>query len=364
MHQRSLWAKCSITSRINKFARFFLTFSIIFLTLSFLHTNANANECDDFADLVLGTEELNAPSESNALKFERRTLFDFLSNDPGKNLFVQHPANIMNTNAVVWALVMHYGIQQIAHPLSPTGKIDYYNLFSGGPAELRGKRVFENWDALQAIVENMRQNAQRTPGEGAASSAVVFLEGPAGTGKSMIAGLIQDSLAYATTNIEPFYRYYNIWGNLDAIPTLRGIVPTDGHGEFGCPMHDSPFTILPESMQDAVLQLVEPTVIKLTNGIPPRPKRHACSQCNHIKDEILRHHIKVELDGRLPTVKEELDILSKHISFGRVVLGNQNANTVLEAQPPNNENWGHILGTENAPVFVTRGASHPFAYFF
>jgi predicted Ser/Thr protein kinase len=124
-------------------------------------------------------------------------------------------------------------------------------------------------------------------------------------------------------------------------------------------MHDSPFVLLPEVFQKALTKFVSPRVAELIEGILPAPKKAMCPKCAYYHGEILKYYSKKL--GHVLEPKEVVDVLSKHISIKRIILGDPGTAPLLPAQAKDVDYAG-LFVAKNPIEWAQSGPGHPLSY--
>jgi predicted Ser/Thr protein kinase len=188
----------------------------------------------------------------------------------------------------------------------------------------------------------------------------VLLVGVPGSGKSELLEAFRQAASHHTLKTPDNFVYSYEWRGLSDVPALREYV-YEGEGvetRTPCPMHDSPFVLMPEPVQDAILKVAGPAASKMIGGLKPAPKRHMCPKCAFFRQELIRHYSQQR--GHILTPSEVADILDKHIVLRRTVMGDPGTMPLLPAQAKDVD-WSGLFVSKNPAVFL-KDPSHPLAY--
>lgn len=152
-------------------------------------------------------------------------------------------------------------------------KITHWNFFDD-PIDGGKDAVFGLDIHLMKLVNVLKAGAYRYGPE----KRVILLHGPVGSAKSTIARMLKKGLElYSKTAAGSLYTYDWI--------DLKTIVGTDD--KLGCPMHEDPLHLIPDSRKDSVLELLN-----------KNRERHEhvhiegslCPSCRYIYNRLLDHY--------------------------------------------------------------------------
>ncbi|MCB0356164.1 MAG: hypothetical protein KDD40_04110 [Bdellovibrionales bacterium] len=296
--------------------------------------------------------------ERVAVLAETHTLYELFATDDKDNLVVKRPFIIMNAAERLLAMIYAHGKKRIPLPGS-TRKVDYYPFFSDGLPVVENNRVVGQYEAVADLVKGVK--AQAT-GDRSGNSPIL-LKGPHGTGKSETLKIIRSAYKNMSGNLDsPFASYTFEYKDLHLIPELRRYVhiekDSEGH-EFSLnkrsETNDSPFTILPASLQDELIERGREAVADLTGGLFPKPMREADAKATFIRDHILLHYEK--LKGGELTSHEALAALNNHVVVKRIIYDGKHSSTLptIEFQGTDIDLRG-LIATPDTAVQMDEGA--------
>ncbi len=303
-------------------------------------------------------------------------------------LSVEHPFSVMDANSRALAIILFGGVQQVANPTSPTGRVNFYPIFSGGTRLSNGRLIVGQLEAIHDLVEMTKARGHRLP----------LLLGPAGSGKSELI-MIMGQLAEKLTSRHPdFYVFRYTWKDLSKIAGLKGqLISLAGEDPvIPCPLNDSPLVLLSTQQQDADLASSQPRIKEMV-GSQADPLREPCPVCSYIRGEVLRHYgmeklksLKSEQKERLETLKnkhrrgqtlskeedkalkdlmqqgeltgdEIVAALAKHVDIRRLVFDSRASAPVIDAQPKDVD-WGGLVASPNPILRAAKGPGHEMAW--
>lgn len=327
---------------------------------------ANGNECKPEEFLLPSVETQRtgkAVVDEMAILNEEHSLRELIVADPSKNLAYQHPTMVMNATQVIASWINSAGVRSIPDPEFGSGRVNFYNLFSGGIPEVNGKSITGQFEAIQAVADNVFAAAR---GDGSASKIAMLL-GPAGTGKSYFLEILSDfALSVSATDPDYFMYSYEFTGLKD-IPELRAIVNLQegANGEVfehptPCPLHESPINLLPKAYSDQVVSLVKDRATKMAKA-RPTPARNVCPHCQHIREVLYKKYMN-EKGVKTLSPMQQVEAVEPYVRIKRFVVGKDGGMAKLDAEAKDVDYAG-LLVAPNALVFNTFGPSHPFSYF-
>lgn len=252
---------------------------------------------------------------------ERYSLMDLLAENPEENLAYQAPSIVMGSAQRMLAMIYSEGVKKTQLPWAQ-GSTNYFPFFSKGSDVTNGRRVVGQLTNIHAFVENVEAQAR---GDRSGSSPILFV-GPHGTGKTEFLNVLANGAQNLTAAPDsPFRSYSYSWVGLENIPSLSRFVEKVNVGgkeevlPIEAPLNDSPFALLPEELQDLLVEMVEPKVKEMTNGMAPTPVTVPDPQSEHFRNEILSYY--AEKKGGPLTVEEAVEALNKHVVVRRVIYG-------------------------------------------
>ncbi|OGQ14870.1 MAG: hypothetical protein A3B70_08410 [Deltaproteobacteria bacterium RIFCSPHIGHO2_02_FULL_40_11] len=310
--------------------------------------------------------------------------------DPKHSLAVSHPLMVMNAAQRILSLIYFGGMKEVAYPLSPDGKVRMYPVFSQGSRLTDGRLIIGQLAEIDELMEVIKTNGYKLP----------LLLGPHGTGKSEILEILA-LLAKNLTTLHPdFYMYDFGWQNLSTIPALQAELLKIGDHENVrmCPMHDSPFTLLPKDVQEGVLTQAQERVLALS-GQSPAPVREPCVQCQYIRGKVLQHYATEKLGklkpedreilkrlkglARFQTLSSEdqtllsklqkkgelsseeiLEALNRHTVVRRMVIDSSRGSAPIVDAQPQDTDWNGLIAAPHGLMRDILGPSHPLAWHF
>ncbi len=325
-------------------------FSIFIFALFLINLNAYANTPVDCAALLEKAGIARDAGDTNlAIGLEEHPFLNLVLPDASLNLLSRSPMNTMSAAQRILAIIKSYGFNDVPNPAG-MGSIRRYNLFSNGLKDAKGKylRIVGHEQAIEAVVSQLETMARGEP------TYPVLLVGVPGTGKTMFMEVLREALLQRTTSDTQFATHTYAWQGLDKIPSLNEYTQ---EGER-CPIHDSPFVLLPQPFQAAVLEkLVGDPVQKLV-GVKPQPKKEMCPRCAHIQKEIVRHYSRET--GRALTAAEIVEKLNDHVVVKRLVLGGLGTSPIIPRQADDADIGGLFMAKD--PFALSLGPDHPFYY--
>jgi hypothetical protein len=259
--------------------------------------------------LLLGSEE--SVSQDVSALTEEHSLLDIVNNP---QFFVDHPTTVMNAHQKLLSWIYSQRFYEL--PDYP-GKIalEVFPALSHPVTANHGRMIVGNYEEIQSFVDFLRAGAD----ESGSTSKMLLYVGPAGTGKSEFINVLSRVGAWATTQSPDFFEYTFEWTGLDQIDALKYI----GKKTFSTPLQESPLVLLPESLQEKVLELTKPKVQNLI-GFDPKPIiRKPNPQSQFVRDAILTQYSKA-LGKKSLSNKEVVETLSKHLKIKRRVLTKEN----------------------------------------
>jgi hypothetical protein len=211
---------------------------------------------------------------------ETHSLLELVDPDPAKNLAYQHPSIVMRSAQNLLHLVQFRAPRRTRDSTYRLRPLALYPVFSDFIPEAGYRGIVGQLDAIDEIADYIK-----TLAHGQKTSHVPQLTGPAGTGKTE-ALIVLDRLGANLAARNPdFYRYTYLFKNLKSIPELR-YVPENFRTLPG-----SPYLLLPESYQRAVVQFAAPRVREAI-GTDPLPFELRDAQTQYIMDKIIAHMMR------------------------------------------------------------------------
>ena len=229
----------------------------------------------------------------------QRQLTDLLSVDPDtgeiaeNNLARQHPMVLLSAGQRILAMIQAAGSDEVhlKHHKNPLKK---WNIFSV-PSKINGGRIIigqeKALEELVSSVKNFVYNDERL---------VPALVGPHGTGKSLFMDIFTHAMRYLSVHSEKHFMWTYDWKNLSAIRALRVLGDQPRRAE----LNDSPLALLPDALQNELLEALEDEAIRLGVGAP-RGTLRPVPQNDYIARKILEHErarrivtrLRAELEG-------------------------------------------------------------------
>lgn len=310
--------------------------------------------------LQIADADSGASETISLVRGETHSLYDFLNSDPEKNLAVRAPLNVLNAAQRMLALVYSQGVKRVRMPITGA-PVDLYAYFSGGTDVTDRYRIVGQENIIEQFVKNMRAQARGDR----SGVAPLLLVGSHGTGKSETLKLLQRGAENLTTRIDNGYAIHTFsWTRLEEIPSMQDFYsPRLGSNklpEVPAPMGDSPFVILPEPYQRAVLQMAHGAASKLIDGTEPVPFTRADRVSNFIRNEIVQHYS--QLRGRPLSNQEILKVLNDHIIVKRRLLGKTYNSMPLIGVQSQDLDIAGLFMSPNPLVRLVMGANHDMAW--
>lgn len=360
LHQLSAKNSRRINERGDLGVRFIGLFvaTALFSTPNFANDNSAANTLTSCNALLTASgraktvtaEDLDALTERHGLEVLFQT---------GDDSFIhQHPWLLMSAPQRILHLINYVEPREVTDPRTGFGMRIRYPFFSDALDLTDGYFIIGQMEGIEALVANIEEAADGK----STGFHVPLLLGPPGTGKSRILELLRSGLKNGTAKIPEFYAYTFEWVGLENFPELKGSLPPDFTNEkdaipFPDPINDSPFTLLPEEVQDAILSQHKARVVEVV-GRTPRPKRELSPKSKMIRDAILK---KAQADkGQSLTPAEQVAALSQHVRIKRLFLGTQETSPILANQGPEPK-VNRLFGSPNPLVRFKRSQRDPFA---
>lgn len=322
------------------------------------------------------------------IKTEMHTLLEVVDLDPEQNLMVAHPFSVLDAASRFIAVAQFGGVQEVADPSSPMGRVNYYPIFSAGTRLTDGRAIVGHWRSIHQLVEMIKSRGDRIP----------LLVGPRGTGKTEFSEILGTALERLTSRHPDFYVYRHTWRGLGAIDSLRDVLAKSGNqdGVIPCPINDSPLAILPEGHQKVVLTLAAENVGRIVGGLA-NPMTRPCHVCAYVRGEILGHFGRAKLASLKDTDRRRLDflrnksrrgvklsevegkewtdlrnkgelsddeiveVLGRHIDIRRLVFDRSESFPVIDVQP-RDVDWHGLVASPHPLIRTFYGPSHPLAW--
>lgn len=221
------------------------------------------------------------------------SLLDLLNADPAKNLAVQFPTMLMNSDQRNYLVATYYGQRRIVEPAYRAKKVPYYPLISEGVPETRGRAIIGHYESIAGAVDYLKARAT-----GQRTSKMVGFIGPAGTGKTEILMLLNYASAHLAMVDPKFYQLTFVFVGLDNIPDLKPLVRAGGNIEGSSILKDltlnrSPLVLLPPSVQKRVVELGAASFTQ-NFGLQPLPFPYPTRKTQRVIDSIVAHYKKLE----------------------------------------------------------------------
>lgn len=232
-------------------------------------------------------------------------------------LVEKHPSIMMSATQRLYSIVLAAGSERKV--VRGKGEHTIFNLFSEPNEFNGGKFIIGKEKEIEEFVNRLK-------GAIRGSAKVPFLVGPAGTGKTLYQDIFRHALRYASLNIPEQYYYTIEWGGLDEFDKLAGIFPG---GVYRAPLHDSPYAVLPEQMQQRLLSFARSKHGDLGVG-ELNPFNRADGHNTKIRSVVLEK-AAAENGGQL-TEAQQLEALSRHITIRRQILGEDGSAPVMDAE--------------------------------
>lgn len=293
------------------------------------------------------------------------SLEEFLKNE----VFQKSPINLLHASQKAKAWLNSVQPYQIIDPVYGVDKITIYPVLSGGnqvAMELTdGRRIIGNFKSLEQVADNIKSAADGAPGGG----KVLVLSGTSGTGKSEFPKVFGNVARNLSRQNEKFYQYSFQFKNLNEIPGIFPFVKTrivkGANGKeymtpIKAPMNDSPFVLLPTSVQKQILADAKSSVSEMLGpNSSPKPYAGMDPETKFYIKEILRHEgVKNDADFD----KNYIKAINKYVEVVRLdpsdsglftIVGNQGRDVDLSALVAKRNLMATVAGA---------GDSHPLAY--
>src|SRR3989338_5453860 len=279
----------------------------VFLFLGLLAISGTAwgsYDCEKFLDIAGGS--------AADLQMEIQTARYSLTDVP--RLAAEHPFSVMDGNNRALAIILFGGTREVANPVSPTGRVNFYPIFSGGTRLSDGRMIVGHLEAIHDLVEMTKARGHRLP----------LLLGPAGSGKSEFITIMGRVAEKLTSRHPDFYVFRHIWKDLGQIAGLKGqLISLAGEDPVvPCPLNDSPLVLLPAQNQEAALAAAQPRVKEMV-GSKADPLREPCPVCAYIRGEVLRHYVMEKSKSLKPNERTSLEALRNQQRRGKSLSGDE-----------------------------------------
>lgn len=289
---------------------------------------------------------------------ERHDLEVLLEAGP-ESFIANHPWTIMSSPQTLLHLFLSAGVEEKVDPFTGSRKHKVYNLLSTAHDLADGKFLVGQEQAAAQLVEAIKAAASG----GASGRDMPMLVGVPGSGKSFILEHLRTSMSNATMRVPKHFAYTFEWVDLSKIPSLKNRLPSEfvkaeSPRAFADPINDSPFSLLPDSYQEAILAEHRSRVyIELHQD--PNPKRQPNPKSAAIRAEIIAHYEAEK--GETLSDEEIVSVLSKHIRIKRLILGDSTTLPLI-AQQGDEPRDSEIFGRPNAIHAMRAGINDPFAW--
>ncbi|MBP7845116.1 MAG: sigma 54-interacting transcriptional regulator [Proteobacteria bacterium] len=327
--------------------KFFNRYLLILGTAAFSAGALKAAEGPTCGSLLVGEDE-GVSHDVSALT-EEHSLLDIINNP---QFFVDHPTTVMNAHQKLLSWIYSQPFYDL--PDYPGNQaMEIFPALSHPLAANHGRMIVGNYEEIQSFVDFLRAGAS---GSGSTSKMLLYV-GPAGTGKSEFINVLSRVGAWATTQSPEFFEYTFEWTGLDQIDALKYI----GRKTLTTPLQESPFVLLPDSMQEKVLALATSKVQGLI-GFDPKPIiKKPNPQSQFVRESILAQYSRQRGKKQLSN-KEVVEILSKHVKIKRRILTQENF-PKIDAQG-RDVPYHELFVDENPLISKIQGPTDPFAHFF
>lgn len=344
------------------FKRAFLTLCVLTLGLLGLEESAFAKKEDsDKPNCPINaldfTEDLDEQAQT-AADLHGYSLFDLA------DLAAKHPSIAMNAQQIAFAAVNVHGFTTVLDPATyNTKEVKMYHAFSNGLKETNGRRIHGHLGPLQEYVHWLGASAQ---GAGASSKMPLFV-GPPGSGKSEFLLLNLALVKSMQTHDSRFYDFTYEWVNLSEVPELLPIVNKfdlkDGKEyelAIRSPIQESPITLLPTNAQKQIIQLASPLAKEIGN-VTPSPMLEPNAFDGKIRDAIIKHYSQTLPKGAVPTPKQKIEWLDKHVRVVRRISGANGQQAKINAEGKDVD-YNGLFTAPNPFVLSILGPTHPLSY--
>jgi predicted Ser/Thr protein kinase len=332
-----------------------------FLFANFAHATENHENGKICSELLI---PISTTGTQKSFVSDEHQLVEYLYQDTNKNLAISSPLDLMNAYQVAASLIRYGKAHRIPNPEYGGGNVNHYTVFSDGIPEAGGKKIIEQYDAIQALVDYIYAGAR---GDGSAKKMLTY-KGPAGTGKTEFLLILGKVLENLTANNPEYVMHTYEWKNLREIPELYPILNLQSDGAngqfehpFRCPLNHSPFVLLPEQYQNEVLKMAGDHATKLA-GANASPNRKPCPQCHKIRESLLKHAMK-KLNKDHLTTEEIVTTLNSYTNVVRYIPGKDGTMAKMNAEGKDVDYQGLFMAP-NPFLMTTFGAGHPFSYFY
>lgn len=289
---------------------------------------------------------------------EVRSLSELFANDG--QFIKDHPTLVLNASQRLLSVINSFGVKEITDPETGYGKIKFYNLFSVGSEKTGYNRIVGHYKAIESVVANIEAAARGDT----AGKYPPLLWGPPATGKTVFLTIPELAIQKAALENPEFHQFTFVWKNLDQVPSLNKLF-TDLKGtakdlEIKSPINESPFTLLPTDLQDAVLNNVASAISPKISGNYPAPKRQPNPQDMFILNEIIKD-LGRKNGGKSPSSLEIVKALENHVNIIRHLPGEGGHRFVIPAQSKDVDVPGLFMS--KSAYSAVLGSDHPFAYY-
>ncbi len=305
-------------------------------------------------------------SEKRDIENKRFSLKEMIE----QKLLVQSPINLMHSGQKTAAWLNAVPAYEVKDPIYNNGTRKIYPTLSGGAPELTdGLMIVGNYEALEQIGAYFEAQAEGNEVKGKA----LLLAGTSGTGKSELPRVFS-ALSSNLSKTHPFYyRYTFEWVGLENIPDLRfyyqsqlvsykqGNKTVEYMSPIEAPIDDSPFVLLPKSLQEQIITEAEPIVKeKITSGLKVFNGKDPITES--IYNKVIAHYQREypQKYGEL-TDEKVIEILDNHIKVKRIIREGKDIFPLVSAQGKDVDLAG-LFVSDNPIVKITKGPKDAHSY--
>lgn len=306
-----------------------------FLMSSFSYAQEDLDPKSKCKDMFALMEDLGQTSEISVL-YDTRKFSELV------DIVEKHPMNVYNAAQRFIAIVKGFGTEDIYSP-GLSKPVRKYKIISE-PNE------YNNGRYIVGLEEQIGYFVDSIEGQAAGQTKASLFVGPAGTGKTLFGDILYEVQKRLTLTDDRFKIYTFKWINLDTIPSLKGLFVS---GEFRSPLNESPFALLLEDMQKALLSRINP--IDLGAG-KPNPRIGALNpQDETIRSEIMKFY-------QVKTPVEFMEAMDKHLQLVRYIPDQSNMPRI-DVQGENYSESELFIGKDTVRA-IRLGSNNPLAFDF
>ena len=330
--------------------QFIFFFSFFFLFLNSDVKGAESKDSDCPSLLLVDQDELVQDHVVSTMMEEYSIKALLMASE--ENLAVQHPSIVMSAPQYNLSIIEAAGYQD--KRLRQEGSVRVYSLFSGGLDLVQRKQMAGLEPQIDEFIERIRANANGSP-------KVPTAIGPHGTGKSEFLEILRRGVLAASSNNPDAYFYTFYWKNLPKdLSEMSGIaLPSFTGGRFESDIVEGPFTLLPETMQNKLLSLVQEHRGKDFSFEAFSPERELTPKNKDIYTALMSYYQSKQ--GRVLNEKEFVEVLDKHVVIKRHILGTFGTMPLIDVKGQDYDHANYFLGPHLVNYHIL-GPSSSFAW--